>query len=102
MRIAMPDLESIVELYRRRDWDEHAKLCGKFGLEYVKTPAELLNLNFRKWGHKWVYDWEELERRLKEAGAVNIKRCNLRVSEHPELHMLETRDESTLIAEITK
>ena len=60
------------------------------------------NISFRYWGHKWLYDWEELERRLKEAGCDKIKRCEIIKSEHEVLKNLETRNESTLIAEVTK
>ena len=59
-------------------------------------------MSFSWWGHKWLYDWEELERRLKEAGYTNVKRCKQGKSTHPELRGLETREESNLIAEVTK
>ena len=62
----------------------------------------MININFRWWGHQWLYDWEELERRLLEAGAKSPKRCTIFKSEHPVLNNLETRNESILIAEVTK
>jgi len=103
MRIAMPDLESTVSVYFEKDWKEKYKsFYKKFGLTFIQTRAENININFRWWGHKWLYDWEELERRLKEAGCRNIKQCQIFQSEHLDLQNLETRDESTLIAEVTK
>jgi predicted SAM-dependent methyltransferase len=67
MRIAMPDLAKAVNKYLRinpkKDTDPK-----KLGLEFIKTRAERINSAFRWWGHKWIYDWEELERRIKEAG----------------------------------
>lgn len=101
MRIATPDLEMIVEKYLKLPIEKDPTI-KKYNMEFIKTPAERMNIGFRWWGHKWIYDWEELERRLKEAGAKKIKRCELRRSTHKELMNLETRDESTLIAEITK
>jgi predicted SAM-dependent methyltransferase len=101
MRIAMPDLEGAVASYMDKNWRKKAFL-RKFGLDFVQTRAELINMNFREWGHKWLYDWEELERRLKEAGYTNIKHCKRGKSEYPELEKLEIRNESNLIAEVTK
>jgi len=103
MRIAMPDLESTVRNYLDKNWKKKNKIfLEKFGLTFVQTRAELININFRRWGHQWLYDWEELERRLKEAGCYNIERCKIYKSEYKDLQNLETRNESTLIAEVTK
>lgn len=101
MRIAMPNLSDVVGLYNNQKWKSEPFL-NEFGLDFIKTKAELININFRWWGHKWLYDWEELERRLNEAGCSKIQRCELRKSSSKELNNLETRDQSTLIAEITK
>ena len=101
MRIAMPDLEEAVAFYMDKNWKQKA-FIKNFGLDFVETRAELLNMNFRNWGHKWLYDWEELERRLKQAGYTNIKRCKRGKSDHAELSKLEIRNESNLIAEVIK
>lgn len=100
LRIAMPDLEAIVKQYTIGLKGD--VLIENHNMTFIKTKAESLNYSVRWWGHKWVYDWEELERRLKEAGCKNIKRVKLRKSSHPELRNLETREESALIAEIMK
>lgn len=103
MRIAMPDLEVTVRRYFDENWKENNRaIFEKLGLTFIQTRAELINIGFRWWGHQWLYDWEELERRLKEAGGKKIKRCYIFESEHEELKNLETRDESILIAEVTK
>lgn len=101
MRIAMPDLAQAVEAYCDTKWKDR-EFMKKFDLDFVQTRAELLNMNFRWWGHQWLYDWEELERRLKQAGYTKIKQCEYHISDHPHLCNLETRDESVLIAEVTK
>ena len=101
LRIAMPDLEEVIAVYQNKNWRKHTVL-ENHGLGFVKTRAELMNMGFRWWGHMWLYDWEEMQRRLKEAGCVNIKRVKHSTSDHKDLNGLETREESILIAEITK
>ena len=103
LRIAMPDLKDVINLYLNDNWkNDCAEFLKKFGMDFIQTKAEFININFRAWGHQWLYDWEELERRLKEAGFTKIKQCGLRQSEIPELVGLETRDESKLVAEASK
>jgi predicted SAM-dependent methyltransferase len=101
LRIATPDLLEAVTSYQDPTWKEKP-FIKKFQLEFVQTKAEMINMKFRWWGHKWLYDWEELERRLHEAGCDKIERCELRKSKHRPLRDLEIRDESTLIAEVRK
>lgn len=101
LRIATPDLEDVVALYQNKNWRKHTVL-GNHGLDFVKTRAELINMGFSWWGHKWLYDWEELERRLHEAGCSKIKRVKHSISKYPALNGLEIREESVLIAEVTK
>jgi predicted SAM-dependent methyltransferase len=101
LRMATPDLEVTVDKYINVPLDKDPAI-KKFKLDFIKTRAERINIGFRWWGHKWIYDWEELSRRLQQAGCKNIKRVKLRQSTHAELKNLETRDESTLIAEVTK
>jgi predicted SAM-dependent methyltransferase len=90
LRIAMPDLESIIRQYRKGLKND--PLIKNFKMDFIKTRAESINMSFRWWGHMWLYDWEELVRRLNEFNE----------SKYPELRNLETRRESNLIAEVTK
>lgn len=101
MRIAMPDLESIVEHYINVPLDKDP-VIKKYNIDFVKTRAEWMNMSFRWWGHMWLYDWEELVRRINEVGYTNVVRCKIHKSKHPQLRNLETRDGSILIAEVTK
>lgn len=103
MRMAMPDLKDTIKMYLDNNWKETNKeFLEKFGLTGIQTKAEMLNVNFRWWGHKWLYDWEELERRLKDVGATQIKKCEIFKSDYCELNDLETRNESTLVVEFKK
>jgi len=101
MRIAMPDLESVVDHYLNVPLDKDP-VIEKFKIDFVKTRAEWMNMSFRWWGHMWLYDWEELVRRVHEIGYDTLVRCKLHESKHPELRNLEVRDGSILIAEVTK
>lgn len=101
MRVAMPDLESVVDHYLNVPLNRDP-VIKEFKMDYIKTKAEWMNMSFRWWGHMWLYDFEELQRRFKELGFDKIKRCKLRQSTYPELKNLEIRDGSILIAEITK
>lgn len=103
VRIATPDLEIAIDKYINVPIEKDPTI-KTFKMDFIKTRAERINMAFHWWGHKWLYDWEELERRLIEAGCdkKKIKRCDLRKSKHKELNGLETREESRLIAEVTK
>jgi len=102
LRIAMPDLARSVKMYEDENWEySNLRYFKKYGI-IVETRAQNLNLDFRAWGHKHLYDFEEFERQLKAAGCENIKRRFFCESTHEELRNLETRKESTLIAEVVK
>jgi len=101
IRIAMPDLKTVIDEYLDPNWKQRAWL-SKFGMSHVQTQAELININFHAWGHKYLYNKEELERRLREVGFYEIRFCKWRESCLYELNDLETRDESTLIVEAVK
>lgn len=100
MRIAMPDLDDLIEGYsvnwRRFDWvqwPEHA---------FIKTRAEMINIAFRWWGHKHLYNREELERALIESGFTEFRFVDIGSSEHHDLRNLESRPDSKLVAEAVK
>lgn len=103
LRIAMPDMEDVFELYKDNNWRDRP-IINNHGLHFVKTRAEMVNMSFSWWGHKWLYDWEELSRRLEEVGYAKkkIKRCNIRESSYIQLRDLETREGSLLIVEVIK
>lgn len=97
LRIATPDLTALVDAYRD-DWRAQAWMQWP-GHAWIDTPARMLNLAMRGWGHQHVYDAHELEHRLRRAGFTDIRRCDLGRSAHHDLAGLETRDDSKLIFE---
>jgi predicted SAM-dependent methyltransferase len=101
IRIAMPSLDLIIQKYCSEDWRNQSWLKLP-EYQFIQTKAEMLNIAFRWWGHCWLYDQEELERRLKEAGFENIKYFSNGESDAIQLQNRETRDDSLLILEAKK
>ena len=100
LRIATPDLDYLVAKYvsddwRAQDWIQNLR-------SEIQTRAEMLNICFRDWEHKYLYNAEELERRLRAVGFARISRQPWHVSQHPELANRETREDSKLILEAVK
>jgi predicted SAM-dependent methyltransferase len=100
VRVATPDLDYIVFKYCffwwKQDW------IKKYGYEWIKTKAEMMNISFREWGHQYIYNNEELTRRLHETGFRNICRKKNNKSTYNELKNRETRNDSKLILEAVK
>lgn len=101
VRIAMPDLHDCVSQYYEQRWQEQPWL-KKHGYDWIQTGAEYLNIAMRDWGHLWLYDREELQRRLTDAGFHDITSCDWGTSNTPELRGRETRPESILVCEASK
>ena len=100
LRVAMPDLTECVRQYWENDWRQ--PWMQKYGYEWIQTRAECINIAFREWQHQWLYDREELHRRLKEAGFATIRDCKRLESVVPALCGLETREETLLVCEAVK
>jgi predicted SAM-dependent methyltransferase len=101
LRVAMPSLQEVVRQYYEDDWARQPWL-EKYGYTWIKTRAECINIGFREWGHQWLYDGEELQRRLREAGFTQIENATWGESKHDEFRNRETRLETLLICEATK
>lgn len=102
IRIAVPDLEDLVAGYRNGDWKSRFDWVNWPELSFISTRAEMINIAFRWWGHKHLYDREELARALTEAGFDNFRFVNSGESELEDLRGLETRMDSTLVVEAGK
>lgn len=102
LRLATPDITDIVRYYQTDTWKD-LPIMKTAGLAWVKTKCEYINVALRSWGHQYLYDEEELRRRLKEAGFTQEPiRKEMGKSDHAPLCNLETRDASTLIVEVSK
>ena len=100
LRLATLDLSHVAFRYffrwKDQDW------ITRYNCDWLQTPAEMINLVFRAWEHKFIYDAQELNRRLREAGFTMVKRKKLNKSKHVQLRGRETRKDSKLIMEATK
>jgi predicted SAM-dependent methyltransferase len=98
LRLATPDLSGLIRLYGEARWrpegNRHWPELGN-----VDTAVHLVNCAFHNWGHRYLYDFDELERRLREAGFARVRRCQIGESAHADLRGLETRAESDLVVE---
>jgi predicted SAM-dependent methyltransferase len=90
-----------VENYFSANWRDQEWL-GWPEYSSISTPAEMLNISFRWWGHRWLYDREELHRRLRAAGFQKVSDVAWGESEWPDLSNLERRRDSRLICEVQK
>lgn len=102
IRLAVPDLRELAEGYLRGDWRTRFDWTQWPDYAFLKTGAQMLNVGFRWWGHQHLYDREELQRALEEAGFSEISFPAFRESALEDLRDLETRLDSRLIAEAVK
>ncbi len=102
LRIATPDLDYIVRRYQSEDWRKESGEWIRYGYDWVATRAEQMNLAMREWGHRWLYNEEELVRLALAAGLSAGGRCAYGASEDPVLRGLEYREGSRLICEFVK
>lgn len=99
-RIATPDLDYVIGKFngdwKNQDWLSEAEY------KPIQTRAEMINMSFRGWGHKYLYNEEELIRRLRSAGFAVIGKAGWGESSIQILSNLETRKDSKLIVEARK
>ena len=97
MRVAMPDLSTLVDRYRG-EWENQEWLRnGEY--PHITSAAQMLNTALREWGHRYVYDVEDLRARLGDAGFGRVDQVAWGESEYRDLRGLETRPDSLLVVE---
>jgi predicted SAM-dependent methyltransferase len=105
VRIAIPDLDDMLENYRlgahlpHDDKEFEDEFEGLF-----HTRGEWLNVAMRGWGHTYIYNFEDIALLLQAAGFVDVVRKELNQSDIPFLANRETRPavQSSLIVEARK
>ncbi|AUB56977.1 hypothetical protein BK008_00675 [Methanobacterium sp. MZ-A1] len=100
LRIATPDLDYVLDKYSG-DWKDQDWLSWP-EYQFIETRGQMINVSFRFWGHKYLYNEEDLKNSLIKADFKCLNRCRLNKSNYPELENLETRNDSKLIYEARK
>ncbi|HUT31514.1 MAG TPA: methyltransferase domain-containing protein [Sedimentisphaerales bacterium] len=100
LRIATPDLDHIIQKYSA-DWKDQDWLSWPKH-QFIETKGQMVNIAFRSWGHKYLYNEEDLINQLERVGFTKINRCDMNKSNHVELCNLETRLDSRLVLEAEK
>lgn len=110
LRLTTPDLMRYVTGYLRDDgfFAEHRDRMLDVlapAPRMPSRPAFMLNQIFYFYGHRWIYDFEELCHALLSAGfeSDRISRCAFREGARPQVAELDraTRNDETLYVEIT-
>ncbi|MCC5665335.1 methyltransferase domain-containing protein [Nostoc sp. CHAB 5784] len=101
LRVAMPSLDVLLKKATSENWRDQDWLRWP-EYQFIQTRAEMINIAFRWWGHQYLYDSEELHRRLHEAGFIYVKDVEWGCSDTKELRNRETRNDSLLICEARK
>jgi predicted SAM-dependent methyltransferase len=109
LRLTTPDLELYAAAYVSRDepfFADHARRIREFGLPAMPTRrAFMVNQIFQFWGHRWIYDFDELVHVLALAGfaADAVQRRAFQHSAIAEVGELdsEVRRDETIYVEAT-
>src|SRR5205823_12322625 len=111
LRLTTPDLRRYVEGYAAdgRFFAKHrrrVKLAIGVAPPMPARPAFMFNQIFYLYGHRWIYDAEELRYVLSQAGfdPVLMRVCAYREGARPDVAALDQtfRNDETLYVEITK
>ncbi len=109
LRLTTPDLERYAQAYVSRDdafFADHSRRLREFGLPAMPTRrAFMVNQIFGFWGHRWIYDFDELVHVLVEAGFATdaVTRRAFSASAIAEVGALdsEVRQDETIYVEVT-
>ena len=102
IRTSCPDLDALIDSYLKDYWRqmEWVKLINA---QWYPSGCFMLNQCIREKGaHLYMYNANELKRRLKEAGfkEENIYECKIKESKFPELRDVEKRADSCVVEAI--
>ena len=94
VRIATPDLEVLLALYRHEktaDQNHYLEWAGARFLPEISGCKDVFVINsfFRSWGHQFLYDKETLHYTLSQAGFRDLRTYRAGESDNPALEGLE-------------
>lgn len=93
LRLTTPDLRKIIAIYEDRNpvvrRDAYARFLDDETGKRHDQPCQILNDYLRLWGHRYVYDEQDLRARLENAGFEQVERVEPGESRYAELRGLE-------------
>lgn len=93
LRLTTPDLRKIIAIYEDRNpvvrREAYARFLDDETGKRHDQPCQILNDYLRLWGHRYVYDEQDLRARLEGAGFEDVERIEPGESRHPLLRGLE-------------
>jgi predicted SAM-dependent methyltransferase len=93
LRLTTPDLRKIIAIYEDRNpvigREEYVRFLDLETGKRHERPCQVLNDYLRLWGHRYVYDDEDLMAKLRLAGFTEVVRREAGESEHEALRGLE-------------
>jgi predicted SAM-dependent methyltransferase len=93
LRLTTPDLRKLIALYEDRNpvigRDDYLAFLAELTGRPHDRPAQLVNTLMRGWGHRYVYDEDDLTARLRRAGFDPVVRREPGESDHPALRSVE-------------
>lgn len=93
LRLTTPDLQKLVALYEDRNpvvsREMYARYLDSQTGKRHDRPAQIFNNAMRLWGHRYIYDEEDLTARLHAVGFDQVERVEPRESRHAALLGLE-------------
>lgn len=93
VRLTTPDLRKIIAIYEDRNpvvsLTDYARYLDETTGKRHERGCQVLNDFFRLWGHRHLYDEEDLTAKLRGAGFVDVMPQEPGVSEHNMLRALE-------------
>lgn len=97
MRVACPDLDALIKEYLEDTWRAQSWVT-KYQCQWMPSRCYMLNacMNEQPWGHKYVYNKEDLMQRLCDAGysAGDIFEEEFNRSQYECLQGLDNREDS--------
>lgn len=100
IRIATVDLAFFTNLYNNKEKTELQKQFIRYSMEvHVRMPdihqheeVFIMNLFFRAWNNKFIYDYNVLRNAIVQVGFINVTRRKRRESDDKNLQGLEVHD----------
>ena len=93
LRLTTPDLRKIIAIYEDRNpvvtQADYARFLDSETGKRHERGCQILNDYLRLWGHRYVYDEEDLTAKLHEAGFAEVARHETGESPHEALRGLE-------------